>query len=114
MKHSFIVPLLLVDWLLGKIVIEYRHVWGTIFYLLCYLSLMYSYSSNVKQIYKISGTFDEPGNWAFIFIVMIFGIASHMFFSTVSKWRHQNSSSTTASAALAKLGEHDLILVVLP
>ena len=44
MKHSAPYPLMLIDFMMSNMLIEYRHVWACIFYVGCYSSLLITYT----------------------------------------------------------------------
>jgi len=101
MKHSVPLPLLLIDFMMSAMIIEFRLLSATVFYAACYASLLitYTYTKKPDTVYTFAHL-ESLTSWLMVGMVIVASFMSHLVFATISRWRHKNSSVTAASSAI--------------
>ena len=113
MKHSAPFPLMMIDFSMSNIMIEYRHIVATIFYVGCYSSLLISYTlTNDDTIYGFAHL-ESATSWAMVGGIILASVFSHLVFATISAARHRNKLATSSNLEVLDDAE-SLVLIVIP
>ena len=115
MKHSAPFPLLMIDFFMSNMLIEYRHISATIFYVACYSSLLITYTLTKRPdtIYDFAHL-ESTTSWAMVGGIIFASIFSHLVFATLSKMRHSGSNLASTEQNKEQDDKESLVLVVLP
>ena len=115
MKHSAPYPLLMIDFFMSNMLIEFRHIIATIFYVACYSSLLITYTLTKRPdtIYDFAHL-ESSTSWAMVGGIILASIFSHLVFATLSKMRHSSSNLATMEQNKGQVDKESLVLIVLP
>ena len=85
MKHSAPFPGMLIDFAMSNMLIEFRHLAASVFYVACYASLLITYTLTQKPdtIYSFAHL-TSATSWAMVGVIVVASVCSHLLFATIS------------------------------